>query len=98
LKKAYVLSVAAEHDLDEIFDYTQTEFGANQAATYLLEIETRLIELSKHPATGRARNELKRGLRSYPHASHIIFYRIMNGYIRVVRVLHAKRDVSRFFK
>ena len=33
--KAYELSQEADQDLDEIFDYTEAEFGFDQAVAYL---------------------------------------------------------------
>lgn len=88
----YVLSAEAENDLGEIFDYTEQEFGIEQAATYLSELETSLLALVANPKSGRERNEIRAGLRSITPHSHVIFYRICADHIRVVRVLHGSRD------
>lgn len=40
--KAFVLSPAAERDLDDIWDYTVTRWGEVQAERYILSIEVPL--------------------------------------------------------
>jgi toxin ParE1/3/4 len=93
----YRLSAEAEEDLGEIFDYTEQQFGSEQAATYLYELEASLLTLLANPNAGRERNEIRAGLRSITPNSHVIFYRICDDHIRVVRVLHGSRDLPRFF-
>ncbi len=93
----YKLSPAADKDLDEIFDYTEEEFGIDQAAKYLTELEEVFIQLFQNPLIGRTRNEIKRGLRNFVKSSHVVFYRPMKSHVRIVRVLHGSRDFVRFF-
>jgi toxin ParE1/3/4 len=72
-KRTYQLSLAAEEDLQLIFDYTQQEFGVAQAVLYLEGIEKLLLQLQSNPSQGRNRTEICTGLRSIPYQSHIIF-------------------------
>ncbi len=95
--KKYVLSEEADFDLDSIFDYTSTEFGFNQAIDYLSELEMLFDKLAKTPTIGKARNEIKIGLFSFPMRSHIIFYRVMGNHIRIVRVLYGGKDLVKNF-
>lgn len=48
-KKFYILSEAADKDLEDIFDYTFEDFGFNQAEKYLLEIEEIFQNLILNP-------------------------------------------------
>ncbi|MFL9835757.1 type II toxin-antitoxin system RelE/ParE family toxin [Chryseobacterium terrae] len=96
-KKFYILSEIADKDLEDIFDYTFDEFGFDQAEKYLLEIEEIFQALIKNPELGKARNEIKQGLYSFPKDNHVIFYRILGDYIRIVRVLHGSRDTPKYF-
>ncbi|MNK31092.1 Toxin ParE1 [compost metagenome] len=96
-KEFYILSEVADEDLDDIFDYTLDEFGFDQAEKYLLEIEEVFQSLLLNPELGKARNEIKQGLYSFPKDNHIIFYRILENHIRIVRVLHGSRDIPRYF-
>lgn len=94
--KRYVLSQQADADIEEIFDHTRKEFGLDQAVKYLLEFEELFSMLVKHPNLGRDRPEIKAGLKSIAKSSHVVFYRKMPDYIRIVRVLHGSRDIPRF--
>ncbi len=92
----YLLSAQAEADLGTIFDYTEKEFGKAQASRYLMALDAIFNDLIINPKSGRERREIRANLRSIIHSSHIIFYRVCTDHIRIVRVLHAGRDLSRF--
>lgn len=92
----YALSLEADNDLDEIFDYTVEQFGIEQAIKYLSGFEQLFENLGNHPKSGRSRNEIRKGLRSISYISHTVFYRIMEDHLRIVRILHASRDVVKF--
>ena len=94
-KEFYILSEIADEDLEDIFDYTMNEF--EQAEKYLTEIEDVFQSLLKNPELRKTRNEIKIGLYSFPKDHHLIFYRILNNHIRIVRVLHGSRDIPRYF-
>lgn len=96
--REYRLSQEADQDLEDIFEYTQSEFGLNQAIDYLNECEVIFSQLLQNPKMGRTRNEIKQNLRCFPKGSHIIFYRILQDHIRIVRILHASRDYPQFFE
>ena len=95
--KSYLLSLEAEIDLGDIYDYTAEQFGIDQAVSYLSELEAQLIQLTTNSKLGRERKEIRAGLRSIACNSHIIFYRIRTNHIRIVRVLHGSRDLPKFF-
>ena len=96
-RKIYILSEIADKDLEDIFDYTFDEFGYDQAEKDLLEIEEIFQNLIANPQIGKKRDEIKQGLYSFPKDNHIIFYRILDNHIRIVRVLHGSRDISKYF-
>ena len=94
----YVLSEVADNDLEAIFDYTENEFGFNQAVNYLTELETVFLQLVANPRIGRNRDEIKKGLYSISEQEHIVFYRLFSSKIRIVRVLHGSRDLPIYFQ
>ncbi len=94
----YILSHDADLDLEEIYDHTRAKFGDDQAAQYLLDLESIFEALSKTLEMGRARDEIKPGLRSFPKISHVIFYRLMKDHVRIIRVMHASRDLPRLLE
>ncbi|WP_233783421.1 type II toxin-antitoxin system RelE/ParE family toxin [Flavivirga eckloniae] len=95
--KGYKLSEQADFDLEDIFDYTEYKHGFNQAVKYLSDLEDVFNQLVANPEIGRKRNELKVGLFGIPEQEHIVFYRIIDRYIRIVRVLHGSKDMPKHF-
>jgi toxin ParE1/3/4 len=94
--KAYVLSLEAEADVIDIFDYSEHEFGFEQAVQYLTDMEKTLENLLDNPFSGRERKDIRADLFSIPYVSHVIFYRVLSDEIRVVRILHASRDQIKY--
>jgi len=56
------------------------------------------LTLIDQPELGRKRNEIRSELRSLVYEKHIIFYRVMNDNIRIIRLLHGSRDIPKFLK
>lgn len=94
--KGYVLSLEADNDIEAIFEYGEYHVGNSQAMEYLVGLNDHFKAIAKNPKIGKERSEIKDGLFSFPYISHIIFYRKMNGYIRIIRVLYGGRDLVRF--
>lgn len=96
MAKDYHLSIAAEQDIGEIYDYGVYRFGMYQAVKYLMELDLVFTQIVKNPEPRKKRDEIKVGLRSLPKNSHVIFYRSLEDSIRIVRVLHGSRDLIKF--
>jgi len=88
-------SEAADLDLVDIHAYTTFKFGQAQADDYLLGMEVLFLSLTSNPMQGRERNEIKMGLRGIPYVAHVVFYRILPDRVRIVRVIHASRDLPK---
>lgn len=93
--KRFVLSESARRDLADIARHTEIEWGAQQKARYLGEIEARLRELRRNPALGAARGDIHPGYRSLVVVSHVVFYREADDAVEILRVLHHGMDVHR---
>jgi len=50
--------------------------------------------LAEAPLAGRARDDLKSNLRSFPVRSYVIFYVPVSDGIEVVRVMHGRQDIG----
>ena len=94
----YVLAEAAKNDLQEIYGFGIHKFGHSQATKYLEGLREYFKALTTNPDLGKQRDEIKVGLYSLPHVSHIIFYRILPDRIRIVRVLHGRSDIPKHLK
>ena len=94
----FILSKSTQDDIDDIFSYGTTHFGNTIAIEYLVELNSCFTMLAEQPGAGRNRDEIKRGLLSFPFKSHIIFYRVFKDHIRIVRVFYGGRDLVKAFR
>ena len=94
----YEFTTRAAADLLEIGRYTKKTWGVEQARRYREELEVALQKLSRSPNSGRQRETIAPGVRSYRVASHIAFYVEKNDRITILRLLHPKMDVDAAFE
>ncbi len=84
----------AKVDLDEIWLHVALERSDLDAARRVVESLTdRFWLLAEHPRAGRQRDDLRVGLRSFSAGIHVIFYRINDDGLTVLRVLDGRRDL-----
>lgn len=83
-------------DLEEIWEFIAQD-NLDAAEALLKAIEEKCELLASSPSIGRRRDELAEDLRSLPHDSYLIFYRMVADGVLIVRVLHAARDVASLF-
>lgn len=91
---SYLLSQEADKDLEDIFDYTVDKFGVDQAITYVSAFEDAFNNICFNPKLGRERDDIRPHLRSIAKESHVIFYRVTNSHVHIIRILHASRDIT----
>ncbi len=91
LKIAYTLD--AQQDLDDLWE-SRFVRGQTVADAVLDEMLERIQDLAEFPEMGRQRDELRPGLRSIRQTSHVIFYVVKGKTLVVLRVAHARRDIS----
>jgi toxin ParE1/3/4 len=92
----YLLSPAAQADLEQIWDYTRGRWGVDQAEEYLRELQRAIEQAAANPRIGRACDEIRPGYRKLAAGSHLLFYRVTGKeVIDVTRVLHQRMDVDR---
>ena len=91
----------AELDMLEIAERIAEDAGRPAAHRFFDELEEKLALYATQPEAGRARPELSEDLqsdlRSFPFGRYIIFYRLTDNGIAVVRVLHGSRDIPSLF-
>lgn len=90
-----VISPAAKNDLKEIYQYGLRQWGEIQSDNYLLAIKERFWLLTTQPQMGVERQEFQPHVRSLPMMSHVMFYRINDNTIEIIRVLHGRQDPFR---
>ena len=93
----YVLSPRAQADIEDIWTYTVKHWTVDQAERYLRLLQTEIEDLASDPLRGHACDEIRSGYRKGRAGSHVIFYRVEDHRINVVRVLHQRMDFERHF-
>ena len=88
-------SPTARADLKEIGRFSKREFGVNVAEKYLLGFDEAFDLLRSHPEAGPVREAYGAGIRCLMHRRHRILYKLDNGDVRIVAVIHHSRDISR---
>jgi toxin ParE1/3/4 len=98
MKKRVEFAPAALQDLRDIWRGL-AEYGTLTLADAKIEmLQNKLMMLSQFPESGRRREELAIGMRSFPTVEFVIFYRVFDNYIQIVRILNARRDIESIFK
>jgi toxin ParE1/3/4 len=90
-----ILSDRAQSDLAEIWSYTASRWGSNQAERYIREIWRAIEITADNPSRGRACDDIRAGHFKTLVGSHVIIYRPMGDGIGVVRILHQQMDFRR---
>jgi len=84
----------AENDLIEIWFYSYNEWGESTADYYLDQLNTGICRLLEHPELGMDCHYVREGYRRYPINKHLVFYKVKNTEIEIVRVLHESMDID----
>jgi toxin ParE1/3/4 len=91
----YRLSPAAERDLEAIWIYTAQHWSVEQAHRYTDFLTAAFAELAQSPKMAPACDHIRPGYRRRSVEQHVIYFRITNYGIAVIRILHERMDVSR---
>ena len=89
---AYLLTPAAQRDLEDIWLYTAQTWSMAQADRYSDIIEDTFDRLLFMPEMARERPEVDPPVRIHPSAEHLIIYRVEEDQLVILRVLGAGQD------
>lgn len=92
---AFRVSPQVEAELDDIWFYIATESASVEVADRVVDaITQQFLLLSKHPYSGRKRDDLRPGLRSVTVGSYVVIYRIEKNDVLILHVVHGRRDIK----
>ena len=75
--------------------YSIERFGLAQARHYRDELIKTFRILSENPFLGQDCQEIKAGYRRHVHGRHVIYYRVDDSQIVILRILHERQDPLR---
>jgi len=88
------LTQSAVHDLENIRDYSLSNWGQKRSDDYMDEFEKLFYLLLDNPCSGKSRADIKPGYRSLSIDKHVVFYRITEHTLEVLRILHGNMDTA----
>ena len=90
-------SPEALDDIDHLWDYYARVAGHATADKIMREIAKVVAAIGDFPFAGRARDEIRAGLRSLTVTPQIVFYRLKDDRPEIVRVLDGRQDIEDIF-
>ena len=90
----FVISKKAISDLQEIWLYTFEKWPSQQADRYYKLIFDEINCICKNNAAGKSMDHVRKGYRASKVKSHLIFYKLSNETIEVIRILHERMDIE----
>jgi toxin ParE1/3/4 len=93
----YRLSPKAREDMEAVWLYSLTEWGADQTDRYIDDLTAAFRFLVDSPKAGKPSENIRAGYRKYPVIRHVIYYRKTGYGIEIIRVLHDRMLASRHF-
>ncbi|MBZ9986754.1 type II toxin-antitoxin system RelE/ParE family toxin [Mesorhizobium sp. BH1-1-5] len=95
MKRAVRYSPKAKSDLDGIWNYSLNLWGAERADAYIRSIHSTFNLIDQFPAIVRNASDIRPGLLKYSVGSHVVYLRMNEQSIDVVRILHQQMDYPR---
>ena len=94
----YLVGRAAEHDLEQIWDYVAKDSVA--AADRLIERFFKTFDmLARNPRIGHSRLDLTdRAVFFWPVGNYLVIYRSKRSRVQIVGVVHGGRHIPRFLR
>lgn len=91
----YVVTPAADTDLNEIWQYVFGESGQRRADALELQLHKDMQRIGRHPGIGHVREDLAdEHLRVWSTHRFLIVYRPQTRPVQIIRVLHGARDIA----
>lgn len=93
----YVINILATRDLNEIADYfAETSLEAGER--FFREFNRKCQQLVAFPNSGKSYAEIRSDLRGLPLEGYVIFYRVLDDGIEILRVVSGRRNFPALFE
>lgn len=92
----YIISPSASRDLDEIANYFLSR-NLDAGEKLFREFNSKCQKLVTFPYMGRTYSHIKPWLRGLPLNGFIIFYRVIDNSVNILRVINGHQDLESLF-
>ena len=90
----FFISKKAVSDLEEIWLFTVEKWSTEPADRHYNLIFDEINYICKNINAGKSMEHVRKGYRASKVKSHLIFYRVINNTIEVIRILHERMDIE----
>ncbi len=94
--KQHIISPEASQDLSEIINYFASK-NIDAGERFVDEFDKKCKYLANFPNMGRSYENIKSNLRGVPLDDYIIFYRVINSEVEIMRVISGYRNLESLF-
>jgi toxin ParE1/3/4 len=92
----YLINILASQDLNEIADYfNQTNLETGEK--FFQAFNRKCQQLITFPNSGKSYTEINPNLRGLSVSGYVIFYRVLDDGIEILRVVSGRRNLSDLF-
>ncbi len=92
----YIINILASQKLNEIAErFAETNLDAGER--FFGEFNQKCEQLVAFPNSGKSYTAIRPGLRGIPLEGYIIFYRVLNDGIEILRVVSGRRNLPSLF-
>jgi toxin ParE1/3/4 len=89
------ITAPAFSDIEDIAAYSFEQWGAQQADIYVSQIDRTIQAIADNPAFGRERMGVPASIKGRKSGAHVVFYRVQDATIYIMRILHESMDHGR---
>jgi toxin ParE1/3/4 len=97
MSRVYRITRRASRDIEAIADYLAAQSDLSRGERFLNGINSMFQRIAQFPQIGRKRDELYPDSRSLAYEQYLIFYRLLNDDIEVLRVVSGYQDLTALF-
>jgi toxin ParE1/3/4 len=92
----YIINAQATQDLNEIADYF-AEMSIDAGERFFQEFDRKCRQLVAFPNSGKSYAEIRPDLRGLSLSGYIIFYKLLEDGIEILRVVSGRRNLRSLF-
>ena len=93
----YVINVLATQDLNDIADYFSGK-NIDAGERFFTAFNHKCKQLVSFPSSGKSYAAIRPGLRGLSLKGYVIFYRLLDDGIEILRVINARRNFPAAFE
>jgi toxin ParE1/3/4 len=93
-RRRLIFTPEARQDIRDILLYTEGRWDKRQRSIYKAKLDQGMQILHRFPFRGEARDDVSLGLRGLLVEAHLIYYRVDDKAVHIIRVLHTAMDAA----